>query len=343
MTQEPNITNRSNLGLTMALWLATDTYDHDPEDAPKDEIPIVSATELLKPTKALVLGHRVPQDQNNVDLQDLVASRIGQAIHQAIEDAFDPRSRDKFLTKIGTANRVKNCMRVNPSLEQLKKDPSLIPVFLEKRAYRQVTTSNGTVVWISGKFDQVLNGRIEDNKVVGVYKYMKMDDSEHSEYAIQQSIYRWLNPEIITSSVGCVNFIFKDWKRGEVSRIKGYPTEQVMEMPLELMSLEDTEKFIIKKLDDILMNVQQSHEKNMTRCTDEELWRDDPVHKYYKNPETAKKNGRSTKNFDSYADAVAHKQKAGVGVVVTKPGEVRRCNYCAAAPLCTQRLEYQAQ
>ena len=342
MSDRKNLTNSSGLGLTMALWLASDDYDHDPEDAPTDA-PIISVTDLLKPTKALVLGHRVPDEQNNVDLQDLVASRIGQSIHTAIENALKSEARTDILTRIGTANRIKNAIRINPDPEELKKDPSLVPIYVEKRSYRPVITSNGTKIYISGKFDQVLAGAIEDNKIVGVYKYMKMDDGETSDYALQQSMYRWLNPEIITSSVGCVNFIFKDWKRSDVGRIKGYPETQVKEMRIQLMAPEKIEKLIIAKLDDILKCVPMQHEKHMTRCTDEELWRDDPVHKYYKNPETAKNNGRSTKNFESYGEAMAHKAKMGVGVIVTKPGVVRRCNYCKAAPLCTQRLEYQTQ
>jgi hypothetical protein len=80
----------------------------------------------------------------------------------------------------------------------------------------------------------------------------------------------------------------------------------------------------------------------MPRCKDEELWKSPDVHKYYKNPETLKKGGRATKNFDSYPAAMAHKAKQnGIGVIKTIPGEVRRCSYCDGAPLCTQRLEYK--
>lgn len=334
--------NKANLGLTMSMWLAHDTYDHDPVDAPQDDHPIVSATQLLKPTKALVLGHRVPEEDNELDLQDLVAARMGQSIHTGIEAAVLSEARDEILQRIGTAPHIIENLVINPTKEQLQNNTSAVALYLEQRRYRMVTTTNGTKVWISGQFDQVFAGRVEDNKTTSTYKWLKMDQSEKTDFAIQMSIYRWLDPEIITSDIGTVNFIFKDWKRGEASRIDGYPPFPVSELPVQLMSLEDTEKFIIRKLDEILMTVPMAHEADMPRCKDEELWKQPDVYKYYKNPETAKKRGRATKNFDSYPAAMQHKaQNGGVGAIVTFPGEVRRCSYCDAAPLCTQRLEYQ--
>ncbi|WP_299377241.1 hypothetical protein [uncultured Kiloniella sp.] len=341
MTDRP-LTNQANLGLVMAAWLAHDTYDHDPVDAPQDDNPIVSATTLLKPTKALVLGHRVPPEDNAIDLQDLVAARMGQSIHSGIESAIFSDARDQILRKIGTAQHIIDNLVINPKKKLLEQNPSAVPLYLEQRRFRMITATNGTKVWISGQFDQVFAGRVEDNKTTSTYKWMKMDQSEKSDFAIQLSIYRWLDPEVITSEVGIINFIFKDWKRGEASRIDNYPPFPVSELPVQLMSLEETERFIIKKIDEILATVPMKHESDMPRCKEEELWKQPDVHKYYKNPETAQKNGRATKNFDSYPAAMQHKAKAGgVGVIKTFPGEVRRCSYCDAAPLCTQRLEYQ--
>ena len=338
------MTNNSNLGLTMALWLAMDNYDHEPEGAPQDDIPIVSVTDLLKPTKALVLSHRVPADENTVDLQDLAAARIGQSIHDAVEGAIHSDDRTQILKALGISENVIDRLRINPSLEDLTADPTIIPYYAERRSFRKITTTNGTEIWISGKFDQVINGQVEDNKIVPVYKYMKMDNSEKSDYALQQGMYRWLNPEMITSDLGKVNFIFKDWRKGDSMRMPDYPPFPVTEMPVQLMGLTETETFIRRKLDEILAAVQCDSEEQMPRCKEEELWKSPDVHKYYKNPETAKKGGRSTKNFDSYPAAMQHKAtEGGVGVIVTVPGEVRRCSYCDAAPLCTQRLEYKTE
>jgi len=332
--------NSTNLGMTLSLWLAMDGYDHDPENAPRDSLPIISVTQLLKPTKALVLGNRVPEQDREVEIVDLAAARIGQSIHTAIENAFEHPDRNKILTSMGASESIMNRIVVNPSAAEIDSNPDMIPVFLEHRAFRKIVSSAGTEVWISGKFDQVVAGKPEDNKTTSTYKYTKMDQTEKGEYALQMAMYKWLNPQLITSDVGQINFIFKDWKRSEVGRINNYPPHAVMEMPVNLMSEQDAENFIRNKIDEIEKNAAHKSEADMTRCTDDELWRSPDKHKYYKNPETAKKGGRSTKNFDTYAAAMAHKMNTGVGVVVTIPGEVRRCSYCDAAPLCTQRLEY---
>jgi hypothetical protein len=338
------LTNHSNLGLTMSLWLADDNYDHEPANAPQDEHPIISVTDLLKPTRALVLAHRVPDKEASTDLQNLVAARIGQSLHDAIERGVKSEKREAIMKALGYPEKVAGNLRINPSDEELAADPEIIAFYIEKRAYRLIQASNGTKIWISGKFDQVIDGRVEDNKTVSSYKYTKMDSSESGEFSLQQGIYRWLNPELILSDVGKVNFIIKDWKRSDAARIPGYPPTAVCEMPVQLMSHADVDVFVRRKLDEILAAVQIQNEADLPECAEEDLWKSPDTHKYYKNPETLSSGGRSTKNFDSYPAAMQYKaQQGGVGIVSTVIGEVRRCSYCDAAPLCTQRLQYKTE
>jgi hypothetical protein len=61
---------------------------------------------------------------------------------------------------------------------------------------------------------------------------------------------------------------------------------------------------------------------------------DDPVYKYYKNPQNRT---RSTKNFTSAADAYAFKASSGgIGDVIEVQGKARACNYCAGRTMCNQ-------
>ena len=334
------LNNPTNLGLTMALWLARDTYDHEQSGAPEG-VPIISVTDLLQPTKALILKNRVPPKEVSVDLTDLVAARIGQAIHASIEDAFHAPDRDEILERIGTSPGLIKNIRVNPTEEEVAADPKIIPLYIEKRSYRLITCSDGMVVCISGKFDQVLAGRPEDNKKTSVYKYMKSTDSATGDYGLQMSLYKWLNPKIVTASVGQINFILSDWKRSEMLRIKDYPEHAVMEKPIQLLDEDAAEDFIRRKLDDIRANTGLADQDKMIRCTDEELWRTPDEYKYYTSQESLDAGKRASKNFTNYAEAMAHKATKGKGVIAIKPGEVRRCFYCDGAPLCVQRLEYQ--
>ncbi len=78
----------------------------------------------------------------------------------------------------------------------------------------------------------------------------------------------------------------------------------------------------------------------MPPCSDDDLWRKDPVFKYYKNPNST---ARSTKNFDTFAEAHARLAEDGfVGKVVEVKGEVVACKYCNAFAVCKQKDTYIA-
>lgn len=340
MKAEQKLINDANYGITMALWLSQDSYDHE-QGAGLDG-PVVSATSLLKPTRMIILSSRAKTTQtvsSDVAMSSLGAARIGQAVHGDVEAAFTAPGRTEKLVAAGFGAKMAERIRVNPSDADLANDDTIIPVYLEMRAYKKVLLSSGTSLYVSGKFDQVVGGKVEDNKSTKAYSYIKMDQTEKSGYAKQQSIYRWLNPDKIKSDIGQINFIFTDWKKSDVSTIKGYPPRQVMEMPLQLASVEDTERFVISKLDEI-ERCSLLDEKDLPECPEEELWKNPDKHKYYSKVETLKAGGRSTKNFDTLQEAIQHKRAKGKGVIQTVPGLVRRCGYCDGAPLCTQRLKY---
>lgn len=103
------------------------------------------------------------------------------------------------------------------------------------------------------------------------------------------------------------------------------------------MSIEETEKWIVAKLTQV-HNSKALPETKIPECTEEELWRSAPQHKYYADANNIA--GRSTKNFDDLAEANAFLASKGKGVVITIPGEVKRCGYCDAYPICTQRMRY---
>jgi hypothetical protein len=104
--------------------------------------------------------------------------------------------------------------------------------------------------------------------------------------------------------------------------------------------LSDTEKWVTHKLEQ-LEKYSKTPQDQLPPCSDEDLWRSDPKFKYYSDPEKAKDpTARSTKNFETLADAAAFKAEKGKGVVVTVPGEVKRCPFCPAYDICNQRREY---
>ena len=311
-------TNTSSVPLSLAVFLASDFYDHDQDQN------TISATTLIKPIRQIVLGARVPEDMTPLELVNLVPSRMGSAIHDAIERSW----KDNYqiaLDHLGYPKKVIEKIRINPKPEELQ--DGQIPIYLEQRAYKQV----GKFL-ISGKYDFIGDGRVEDFKSTSTFTAMNNTNDE--KYIWQGSIYRWLNPDIITKDEMAIQFIFTDWSKAKAMQDPKYPQQRIQQRILPLKSLQETNAFVNRKLNQI-EQYWDAKEEDIPLCTDADLWRSEPVFKYYKNPE---KRARSTKNFDNRHDAqLRYIEDGSVGVVVEQPGQVTACKYCPAFAVCSQK------
>lgn len=312
------LTNKKNLDLPFLVWLCMDEYDHnsDPNH--------VSATSLIKPVRQFVLNEKLPNTE--VDVSSLIASRMGTAIHNSAEMSWlDKDNLTEALTLAGYPNRVIQLVKVNPTKEELSENPDIIPVFLEQRVGKEIDGFN-----ISGKFDMVLNGDLYDYKSTSVYTYINNSNSQ--KYIEQASIYRYLNPEIITGDTITILFIFTDWSQAAQYSNPNYPDSRLKSVSYPLMSLQETERFIKNKIAEI-KRTRTLEISELPLCSDEDLWVDPTKWKYYKDPN---KTARSTKNFDEPSAAYAYKASKGEGMVLEVRGKVKACNYCNARPICTQ-------
>lgn len=302
----------------MAVFLANDSYDYN------DDQYTVSATTLLKPIRQLVLAARVPAEAQAVDLSSMIASRMGTAIHDAIENAWVNKYQTA-MQALGYPQRVIEQVRVNPDPKTV--EDGQIPIYLEQRSHKKVGK------WtVSGKFDFVGDGRVEDFKTTSVYTYLNQTNDD--KYVMQGSIYRWLNPDIITRDDMAIQFIFTDWSGAKARSDANYPQSRTLQKVFGLKSVREIDSFINRKLSQIEQSWNLPEEA-LPLCTDEELWRSVPVYKYYRDP--SKVGGKSTKNFDDLQEANLHRATKGVGVVIEKPGEVTACKYCPAFTLCGQK------
>ena len=311
-------TNVSSVPLSIAVFLASDFYDYN------DDPYTISATSLIKPLRQLILASRVPEDSNQVDLANMIASRMGAAIHDGIERAWVNNYR-KAMEVLGYPSKIINKIQINPKPEELKEDS--IPIYLEQRAYKQVGK------WtIGGKFDFVGDGRVEDFKSTSVYT--AINNTKDNDYILQGSIYRWLNPTLVTKDEMAIQFIFTDWSAAKAKTDPAYPQSRIQQRILKLKSVNEIDAFIQRKLR-LIEQYWDAPEADIPECSDDDLWRSDPVWKYYKNPT---KMSRSTKNFENKQDAyIRLSQEGNVGVVVEVPGQVTACKYCSGFGLCTQK------
>lgn len=313
-------TNLHQIDISMAVWLVHDDYDFLPRER------AISATALLKPTRQIILSGRVTGEALE-DISARISMRLGHAIHDSIEHAWKTGYK-RSLSLLGLPDTVIDRFKINPDPKEVQ--PEDIPVYIEQRGYRKL----GEWV-ISGKLDMAVNGRLKDAKSTSVFSFIKGNKDEN--YRLQLSFYKWLHSDKVTDDEGDIQFVFTDWQKSMVNTIPGYPPIRIVNHTVSLYSEQETETLIASKIED-LVRYQDASQDALPRCTDEELWRSEPVYKYYSDP--TKTDGRATKNFDSLIEANNHLTEKGKGVVKTVPGQVKACLYCRAFDICEQRKEY---
>lgn len=321
MQNESRVSNNTNIAIALAVWLAHDEYDYRPDDKS------ISATSLLKPTREIVLASRIEEkDQTPEDIINLVASRIGTAVHNSIENSWATNYENSFK-RLGIPKKISDRILINPKPEDIK--PDSLPVYMERREEKMI---NGFT--ISGQYDFIIEDEVQDFKNTSTFTYT--NKTKDKDYSLQGSIYRWLNPDIIKKDTINIHFIFSDWKAFEAKN-PAYPPNKAHSKRYPLLSIEKTEQFITEKTNEI-MKYMDAPQEDLPECSKKELWQDDSVFKYYKNP--AKKT-RSTANFKTIQEASLRMTKDGnVGEIVEVPGKVKACKYCSAAPICKQKDKY---
>ena len=229
---------------------------------------------------------KLHRDELTMDYSDLIALRYGTAIHDSLEKVGVYADGD----------------------------------FKEKRFFAEIMGFQ-----ISGKMDAVLDGVIRDNKSTSVWKFIK---KEFDDYIKQLSIYKWILHKngIETAQHAFIDFFFTDWKKSEAEKGGDYPPIRYQEQRIELMSLEDVEKFIEERLTEFVFA-----ESSLPECTKEELWTRDESWAIYSKAGVT----RAKKLCKTEAEAKQYVAENG-GVIEHRPGKAVRCGYCTAAPFCEQ-------
>jgi hypothetical protein len=320
-------TNDSEIPLALAVWLANDEYAHCPDPF------TISTTALLKPVKQLAFNFLAKSlDEPEIILQTLrsrMASRVGQAIHASLEDAWNTNYKQS-MQSLGYPDRVINQLRINPTAIELEghkqAGEEIIPVYVEGRMQRVVGK------WtITGQYDLIVDGRVTDLKTTKTYGYIS--GSNDDAYIKQGSIYKWLNPTKITDDQLSILYYFKDWTSMAARANPLYPKAEMLQKLFPLLSIQETERYITNKLRQLEDSIGKP-EEDIPECTSEELWEDPTKYKYYANPD---KLARATKNFDDSYEANMYLATKGSGIVLEVPGKVKACNYCDFSSICKQR------
>ena len=313
-------TNHKDISLLMAVWAAKETY------VPSTEANSISATTIIRPIKPLILTPRVPITEETIpDISNNISSRMGNGIHDSIEKAWK-ESYKESMRMLGYPEKTIEKIIINPTDEQLSEN--IIPVYIEERFHRRFGKYT-----ISGKVDFIIDGRLHDVKTTSVMSYTK--GRKDKAYSLQGSIYRWLRPDLIYDDHIYIQFLFTDWNGMLSKSQKDYPKQRFIEHKVPLLSIDETTHYIRSKLLN-LEKYKDAPQHEIPECADEDLWRSEPVFKFYANPA---KTAKATRNFTSMAEAQAYKSSSGAvnGIIKTIKSEPKACLYCPAYTICEQR------
>ena len=336
-----SITNRNDIPVGLAVWLLHDEYDYI------NEPNYISVTSLMKPLRHIILPPRVPKELQQSDVEDFVARALGHSLHDSIEKAWH-KGYKRSLKLMGYPDSAIDRIMINPTSEQLASIENPIPVYLEQRAFRKINI-NGVIYTIGGKFDMAADYILHDNKSTSAFTWLY--GTRDDEHKLQGSLYKWLDNDgymdaactqpIVAHRIQeefiRINYIFTDWQKISAKQNPKYPQSRILYKDIPLMSDAEIEAWVKWKIG-LVEQYKNIPEHQLPECTDEELWRSAPVYKYY--ADQTKTDGKSTKNFDNPAEARQHVADKGKGVVITVPGEVKRCGYCSAFPVCSQKDRY---
>lgn len=314
MANDRIITNTMNIPLPLAVWIAIDNYDYN------DDPRVISTTTLLKPIRQIILARQNMDCLKIMDCDNLIAVSMGSALHDSVEQAWKDRS--KAVTAM-----------VALGLAQENAEAIYDATSFEKRLTKTIGS------WtVSGKYDIVSDGRVCDIKSSSVYGYIT--GSSDNQYMMQMSIYRWLDPALITDDIGTNLYIFTDWSKAKTLSDPTYPKSRIQSKDHRLKTVTETQRFIEKKLFQIDKYLLETDQDLIPECTPEELWQEKDVFKYYKDPT---KTARATKNYDTYDEAADHHRRDGsVGIIIKHEGKAKACQYCSVANLCAQRVRLAA-
>lgn len=294
-------TNRLGFPEYICSWLKHDDYDHVVSEN------TFSATTLLKPVRVYWLSLR-NNDNLQMDVSDLIASRIGTAVHDSIE-------------RIET-DGVEKEIRLEKEIE-----------------------IDGEVFIIRGKFD-ILEHQpdgsctLRDIKTTSVWAYVFGTKDE--EYRKQLSVYRWLLSDTgrDVNDVAYIDFFFTDWQSSKAKTDENYPKCKVTPgYKVELMSASETEDFIIDRVKNFHI-YKDTEAKDLPPCEIKDLWASDAKW-------AVKKKGanRATKLCDSEEEAEAYIMNRGIksAIIEYRAPKVKRCKYCTAWQFCSQGQDYSSR
>jgi len=315
--------NSTGLHPFVCAMLAYNDYDYTNDPT------VISTTALMKPVNMVALERFNAGCDKEVEVEGLVASVMGSAVHSLLEVALDSTTDDTWL-QLG-----------------VKADELTI-----EQEIRKAVKIEGTDYTLSGKFDVLYKyranpWRLADLKTMSTWGTVLSGKEKNLEFTKQLSIYRWLNQDKEIDDIAEIFYWYTDWSKVKARQDSSYPQSRVGHFEIALWTLAETEQFIKARLFEITKALESLKRtgKTGTVCQDVDLWQSKASWKYYKPNKQGKINyTRATKVFSIHSEAIAHMASSGnVGEIKEFPAMIKRCNYCSVRDFCEQYPVYKAK
>lgn len=277
----------------------------------------ISVTELINPLQITILKQHY-SDQCAKDINDLIPSILGNAIHEALANTESEQSYSETRLYTGVDGLV------------LSGQPDRI--FKEQNTHRSF--KNTGLLSVKDAW------AIQDYKFTGAYS-----TSHHKrEWEEQLNCYAYLCKEGKTARGGglevdinhlFVTAIVRDWNYNNRGR-DGYPDSWVVDIEIPLWSHEEQKNFISSKVYEYQKALEQFKNTNqLPECSDEERWASGGGFAVMK-----PKRKTAVKLFNSETEAQEYSTTIPDSYVETRTIKYTRCDrYCDVSKFCNQIME----
>jgi len=202
-------------------------------------------------------------------------------------------------------------------------------VFTEERLFADFFENKSDNSYIiSGMVDYMTEKSIEDFKVTSVWSIVY--DSRRNDWEKQLNVYRWLAKKNGFKNIKelKIHAILRDWQVSKAKFDKAYPQTQVVTVPLQLWSMEETVLYISDRIK------SHTYLKDLPLCSNEERWKSDDVYAVTK---TGRKSAVALRNTEQEAKELVDAKWKGSDGYALRKGSCRRCEeYCSVNKFCDQ-------
>lgn len=326
------LTNKNNLPEIICKAVSLDLYTGFGD---------ISVTTLIDSPRVRMLK-KIHKPQN--DVSDFIWSALGTSFHNLMEFSEYEQHEVKVLKQAQDVLERHGAGKVAEWMEKYIEttfDKSINNNVIQEK--RLSIEFNGWT--LSGQFDRynVKEKLLSDFKLTSTFSYMNKE--HHDKYVQQLSIYAYMLREHgYEVDKAEIIFMFRDWTASKSGWNRDYPPTQALSMEINLMSNEETEEFIRKR---ISLHQQVEESGVLPDCSPKEMWSTNDEYKIYKKVKgKVQKRCINGGTHPSYESALAHKSKIeGTSldefVIKHVPSERKRCaSYCSVSEFCSQYKKF---